>query len=117
MSSPRRVGDAVGPLVPADYTGLVIPEKAPHSRPGGGGAGTPGHGPGYDRGLTASRPEVTMRWRDMRDSDNVEDREGAGPAGGGLGGGVKLGGAGLIVVVALSLLFGLNPLDVLTSLQ
>ena len=58
-----------------------------------------------------------MRWRDMRDSDNVEDREGAGPAGGGLGGGVKLGGVGLIAVVALSLLFGLNPLDVLTSLQ
>src|SRR5262245_5347455 len=58
-----------------------------------------------------------MRWRDMRDSDNVEDREGAGPAGRGLGGGVKLGGVGLIAVVALSLLFGLNPLDVLTSLQ
>jgi uncharacterized protein len=58
-----------------------------------------------------------MRWRDMRGSDNVEDREGAGPAGRGLGGGVKLGGVGLIAVVALSLLFGLNPMDVLTSIQ
>jgi uncharacterized protein len=58
-----------------------------------------------------------MRWRDMRGSDNLEDREGAGPSGRGLGGGVKLGGVGLIAVVALSLLFGLNPLDVLTSLQ
>jgi uncharacterized protein len=58
-----------------------------------------------------------MRWRDMRGSDNLEDREGAGPVGRGLGGGVKLGGVGLIAVVALSLLFGLNPLDVLTSIQ
>ncbi len=58
-----------------------------------------------------------MRWRDMRGSDNLEDREGAGPAGRRLGGGVKLGGVGLIAVVALSLLFGLNPLDVLTSIQ
>jgi predicted metalloprotease len=53
----------------------------------------------------------------MRGSDNLEDRESAGPAGGGLGGGVKLGGAGLVAVVVISLLFGLNPLDVLDSLQ
>ena len=58
-----------------------------------------------------------MRWGDMRNSDNLEDREGAGPAGGGLGRGVKLGGAGLIAVVVISLLFGLNPLEVLVSLQ
>ena len=58
-----------------------------------------------------------MRWRDMRGSDNLEDREGAGPPGRGLGGGVMLGGAGLIAVVAISLLLGLNPLDVLVSLQ
>lgn len=58
-----------------------------------------------------------MRWRDMRGSDNLEDREGAGPPGRRLGGGVKLGGAGLIAVVAISLLLGLNPLDVLVSLQ
>jgi hypothetical protein len=53
----------------------------------------------------------------MRGSDNVEDREGAGPPGRGLGGGVKLGGAGLVAVVVISLFFGLNPLDVLVSLQ
>jgi len=58
-----------------------------------------------------------LRWRDMRGSDNLDDREGAAPPGGGLGGGVKLGGAGLIGVVVISLLLGLNPLDVLVSLQ
>jgi predicted metalloprotease len=58
-----------------------------------------------------------LRWRDMRGSDNLDDREGAGPPGRGLGGGVKLGGAGLIGVVIISLLLGLNPLDVLVSLQ
>ena len=58
-----------------------------------------------------------MRWRDMRGSDNLEDREGAGPPGRGLGGGVKLGGVGLIAVVAISYFLGLNPLDVLESIQ
>jgi predicted metalloprotease len=53
----------------------------------------------------------------MRGSDNLDDREGAAPPGGGLGTGVKLGGAGLIGVVVISLLLGLNPLDVLVSLQ
>jgi uncharacterized protein len=57
-----------------------------------------------------------MRWRDMRGSGNIEDREGAGPARG-FGGGVKIGGAGLIAVVVVSLLLGLNPLDVLVGLQ
>jgi len=58
-----------------------------------------------------------LRWREMRGSDNFEDREGASPSGRGLGGGLKLGGVGLIAVVAISLLLGLNPLDVLVSLQ
>jgi len=40
-----------------------------------------------------------MRWGDMRGSDNVEDRESAGPARG-IGGGFKLGGVGLIAVLA-----------------
>jgi hypothetical protein len=53
----------------------------------------------------------------MRGSDNIEDREGAAPPGRGLGAGFKLGGVGLIAVVAISLLLGLNPLDVLVSLQ
>ena len=57
-----------------------------------------------------------MRWGSMRGSDNVEDRESAGPAGR-LGGGLKLGGAGLIVVLVISWFLGLNPLDVLVALQ
>ena len=57
-----------------------------------------------------------MRWGSMRDSGNVEDRESAGPAGG-LGGGFKLGGVGLVAVLAVSWFLGLNPLDVLVSLQ
>jgi hypothetical protein len=52
----------------------------------------------------------------MRASDNVQDRESAGPARG-VGGGLKLGGVGLIAVVAISWFLGLNPLDVLVSLQ
>ena len=57
-----------------------------------------------------------MRWGNMRGSGNVEDRESAGPAGG-FGGGIKLGGVGLIAVLAISWFLGLNPLDVLMSLQ
>src|ERR1044071_7894271 len=53
----------------------------------------------------------------MGSSDNVDARESGGPASRGLGGGVKLGGVGLIVVVAISYFLGLNPLDVLDSLQ
>jgi len=57
-----------------------------------------------------------MRWGNMRGSDNVEDRESAGPARG-FGGGFKLGGVGLIAVLAVSWFLGLNPLDVLVMLQ
>src|SRR5713226_4266407 len=63
-----------------------------------------------------SQGGLTVRWGDMRGSGNVEDRESAGPAGG-IGGGIKLGGVGLIVVLAVSWFLGLNPLDVLMSLQ
>ena len=57
-----------------------------------------------------------MRWGSMRDSGNIEDQESAGPARG-LGGGFKLGGVGLVAVLAISWFLGLNPLDVLRSLQ
>ena len=57
-----------------------------------------------------------MRWGSMRDRGNVEDQESAGPAGR-LGGGFKLGGVGLVAVLAISWFLGLNPLDVLRSLQ
>lgn len=60
-----------------------------------------------------------MRWGDFRKSDNVEDRTGdrdpgGGYSGGGFpGGGVKLGGGALVIVVIVSLLFGINPMDML----
>jgi len=53
-----------------------------------------------------------MRWSDMRPSENVEDR-GAG-GGGGFGiGGIPLGGGALLLIVVVSLLFGVNPLEIL----
>ncbi len=57
-----------------------------------------------------------MRWGDMRPSDNVEDRRGEGGGGRGFpmgGGGVRLGGGALILVVVVSLLFGVNPMSFL----
>ncbi len=58
-----------------------------------------------------------MRWSDMRRSENVEDRTGEGGGGGGGGGfglgGVPLGGGALLLIVIASLLFGVNPLEIL----
>jgi predicted metalloprotease len=55
---------------------------------------------------------MAMKWRLGRQSTNVEDRRGMGVGGvGGLG----LGGVALVVVV--SLLFGKNPLDVLSAVS
>ena len=56
-----------------------------------------------------------MRWGDMRESQNVEDRSGMSAGGGGfpLGGGMKLGGGALILIVIVSLIFGINPLEIL----
>lgn len=57
-----------------------------------------------------------MRWGDMRRSQNVDDQTAAGTGGGGPrrpGGGARLGGGALIVVVVISLLFGVNPLQLL----
>src|SRR5262245_6501051 len=59
-----------------------------------------------------------MRWGDMRPSDNVEHR--GGPGGGGgfpLGGGMRLGGGAIIVIVIVSLIFGINPLSLLGMLE
>ena len=51
-----------------------------------------------------------MRWRGERQSQNVEDRRGRGPA---IGRGAGLGCGGLIVVLAISWLTGANPLQLL----
>ncbi|MCC6195089.1 MAG: zinc metallopeptidase [Burkholderiales bacterium] len=60
-----------------------------------------------------------MRWGDMRPSDNVEDRSGA-PSGGGFplgGGGMRLGGGAIILIVIVSLVFGVNPLQFLGMME
>lgn len=57
-----------------------------------------------------------MRWRTGRESENVEDRRGQGPQ---YGRGVRvggLGGVGLIVVVVIALLTGIDPLALLSEL-
>jgi uncharacterized protein len=48
-----------------------------------------------------------MRWRDGRESDNVEDRRGTSiPRGAKIGG---LGGLGLVAVVLIGMFFGIDP--------
>ncbi len=56
-----------------------------------------------------------MRWRDLRQSENVEDERGTSPGRG--RGGLKLGAGSLIAVVVVSFLLGKNPLEVLSMLQ
>src|SRR6266496_1422338 len=59
-----------------------------------------------------------MRWGDFRRSDNVEDRTDE-SAGGGfpLGGRVILGGDAIIVIVIASLFFGVDPLQMLGTIE
>ena len=59
-----------------------------------------------------------MRWGDFRRSDNVEDRGDGEPSAGGFGagGGIRLTGGTIVVVVVASLLFGVNPLEMLGML-
>jgi hypothetical protein len=53
-----------------------------------------------------------MRWRDGRRSENVEDRRGSRV---GLpGGGLRIGGGGLLVLLLAGWLLGLNPLELLS---
>ena len=59
-----------------------------------------------------------MRWGEMRRSENVEDRSGARPRGGGLGGGgMKIGLGGIILVLIASVLFGINPFTLLGGMS
>jgi predicted metalloprotease len=56
-----------------------------------------------------------MRWGDMRRSENIEDRGGGGfPMG---GGGMRVGLGGLVIALIASLLFGVNPLDMLGGME
>jgi predicted metalloprotease len=64
-----------------------------------------------------------MRWGDFRRSDNVEDRtseDAGGYSGGGFpigGGGIRLGGGALVVIVIASLIFGVNPLEMIGMME
>jgi predicted metalloprotease len=65
-----------------------------------------------------------MRWGDFRRSDNVEDRTDGAPQGGGGfgggfpgGGGIRIGGGALVVIVIASLIFGVNPLQMLGMME
>ena len=63
-----------------------------------------------------------MRWGDFRRSDNVDDRTGeasGADSGGGfpLGGGMRLGGGALVVIVVASLIFGVNPLEMIGMME
>jgi len=60
-----------------------------------------------------------MRWGDMRESENVEDRTGSPGPGVGfpLGGGMRLGLGSLILILIGSWLFGINPLEILGVLS
>lgn len=62
-----------------------------------------------------------MKWQGERQSENVEDRRGEGPMGGG-GGGFRIGGRGIglgTIVIALvgGWIFGINPLTILGVLS
>jgi predicted metalloprotease len=58
-----------------------------------------------------------MRLDDLRPSDNVEDRRGEGYSGGGFGPRMVFGGGGLglVVVLVLSLFFGVDPSQLLNG--
>jgi hypothetical protein len=58
--------------------------------------------------------KASMDWDDLRRSENVEDERGS--RSGLARGAIPLGLGGLVVVVVGSLLFGLNPLQVLSML-
>jgi predicted metalloprotease len=55
-----------------------------------------------------------MSWQDYRRSDNVEEGSSSGPSM--FGGGLRLSGGAIILVVVVSLLLGKNPLEMLALL-
>ncbi|MCE3224858.1 MAG: ypfJ [Nitrospira sp.] len=54
-----------------------------------------------------------MRWGGQRESQNIEDRRGMGPARSGVG----IGLGGIVIVLAVSFLTGTNPLTILNMLN
>ncbi|WP_246047876.1 neutral zinc metallopeptidase [Hankyongella ginsenosidimutans] len=59
-----------------------------------------------------------MKWRNARQSDNIEDRRGQpGRRMAGLPLGGKGGLLGLVVIIGISMLLGVNPLQVLSGLE
>ena len=54
-----------------------------------------------------------MRWGGQRESGNIEDRRGMGPARGGL----AIGGGGLLLVLVVSFITGTNPLTLLNMIE
>src|SRR5262249_34050336 len=72
-------------------------------------------------GLVRDEEAPSMDWEKGRESDNVIEDDGGGGGGWG-GGGMQFGGfhirvGGLIVIVVVSLLFGKNPLQILSLLN
>ena len=62
-----------------------------------------------------------MRWREGRESENVEDRRDEGTGGGGIrlpmgGGGLRMGAGTLLLIVVGAWLFGADPLAILSML-
>ena len=57
-----------------------------------------------------------MRWKGGEQSDNVEDRRGAGGMGGGLFGSRSIGIGTLLIAVVAGLIFGVNPLQLIGML-
>ena len=63
-----------------------------------------------------------MDWQKGRESDNVIEDDGSGGGGMGRGGGMQFGGfhigiGGIILIVIVSLIFGKNPLEILSLLS
>jgi len=58
-----------------------------------------------------------MRWGDFRRSDNVEEGSYGGGGGAGFGGPIRLSGGAIVIAVIASLLFGVNPLDMLGAMM
>ncbi len=68
-------------------------------------------------GATIFKKGHTMRWEGGEQSDNVEDRRGAGGFGGGMIGGRGIGIGTLVIALVAGLIFGVNPLQIIGMLD